>query len=81
MKLKSRVGPKGQVVIPKSIRDALGIRPDDVVLFDVEGGKATLEVVMGDPIKFLEEIARLYGTESSKLVWGERLYEEALEGS
>lgn len=34
-----KVGPKGQVVIPKSIRDRLGIRPgDSVVFFEEQGG-------------------------------------------
>jgi antitoxin PrlF len=33
-----RVGPKGQVVIPKRIRDSLGIRPgDEVVVVEVDG--------------------------------------------
>jgi AbrB family looped-hinge helix DNA binding protein len=33
-----RVGPKGQVVIPKAIRDRLGIRPgDEVVVFAGDG--------------------------------------------
>jgi AbrB family looped-hinge helix DNA binding protein len=32
-----RVGPKGQVVIPKDLRDQLGIQPGDEVSFQREG--------------------------------------------
>lgn len=81
MKLKVRVGPKGQIVIPKAIRDSLGINPDDVVLVDLEGEKATLEMVRESPIEVLAEVARLYGVKSSELVWGDRLYKEALAGA
>lgn len=38
----SRVGPKGQVVLPKEVRDALRISSGDRVVFDVEDGKAVL---------------------------------------
>lgn len=32
-----RVGPKGQVVIPKELREQLGIEPGDEVAFEREG--------------------------------------------
>lgn len=31
-----RVGPKGQVVIPKPLREELGLRPGDEVVFTVD---------------------------------------------
>ena len=80
MKLKVKVGPKGQIVIPKHIRDSMGIRPDDLVFIDVEDGKATMEGVHGDPLAVLYEIAQVHGVKSSELVWGDRLYEEVLVG-
>jgi len=35
MRMKSKVGPKGQAVIPKEIRDILGIEPGSEVVFEV----------------------------------------------
>ncbi len=40
-----RVGPKGQVVIPKSIRDQLGIAPGDEIDFSVEEDAVRMEAV------------------------------------
>jgi antitoxin PrlF len=36
------VTSKGQVTIPKQVRDALGIEDGDQVVFRVEGGRAVL---------------------------------------
>ena len=39
------VSSKGQVTIPKRVRQALGITPGSKVEFDVEGGGARLKLV------------------------------------
>ena len=41
--MTSRVGPKGQVVIPKAMRDQLGIAPGDEVEFALEGDAVRVE--------------------------------------
>jgi AbrB family looped-hinge helix DNA binding protein len=76
MKLKVKVGPKGQIVIPKHVRESLGIRSGDEVLIEIEGKKATtIEPLRRDPIEVLLEISKQVGGGSSELVWGDRLYE------
>lgn len=42
MKLRSKVGPKGQAVIPKEVRDLLGIAPGDEVVFEVSKNEAKI---------------------------------------
>ena len=42
MDTAARVTSKGQVTLPKAVRDALGIRQGDEVIFRVEGGRAVL---------------------------------------
>jgi AbrB family looped-hinge helix DNA binding protein len=44
-----RVGAKGQVVIPKSMRDRLGIRPGDEVDFYLDGNTVRVEPVREQP--------------------------------
>jgi AbrB family looped-hinge helix DNA binding protein len=43
--MTSRVGPKGQVVIPKNMRDQLGISPGDEVDFALDGAAVRVELV------------------------------------
>jgi AbrB family looped-hinge helix DNA binding protein len=50
--MKSRVGERGQVTIPKQFREELGIRPGDAVEFDLgENGELHLHrVIPRDPV-------------------------------
>ena len=40
--LPARVTSKGQVTLPKAVRDALGIEAGDEIIFRVEGPRAVL---------------------------------------
>jgi AbrB family looped-hinge helix DNA binding protein len=41
--MTSKVGPKGQVVIPKAMREQLGLRPGDEVTFELDGRAVKVE--------------------------------------
>jgi antitoxin PrlF len=42
MDASSRLTSKGQLTVPKPVREALGLEPGDELHFRVEGGRATL---------------------------------------
>jgi AbrB family looped-hinge helix DNA binding protein len=42
MEVASRLTTKGQITIPKAVRDALGLAEGDSVVFRVEGQRAVL---------------------------------------
>jgi len=43
VKLKLKVGPKGQIVLPKIVRDKLGIKPRSYVIADLKENELTLQ--------------------------------------
>ena len=42
MEVAAKVTSKGQVTVPKAVRDALGIREGDEIVFRIEGKRAVL---------------------------------------
>ena len=42
MDVAARLTSKGQVTVPKAVRDALGLRDGDAVIFRIEGERAVL---------------------------------------
>lgn len=42
-RILARIGPKGQTVIPKPVRDELGLRPGDEVYIYTHSGHAQIE--------------------------------------
>ena len=53
-----KVGPKGQVVIPRTMRKALKITPGSKVLFKLDDGKLILEKPSFDAVAVLTKVAK-----------------------
>lgn len=54
MNVRRTIGEKGQVVIPKDIRNYLGLRPGSEVLFEVKEKEVVIKHPL-DPKKFVED--------------------------
>jgi antitoxin PrlF len=56
-----KVGVKGQVVIPKAIRDEIGIQPGDEVTFEPDGSEVRVRRVEDDPAQLASDVKSLRG--------------------
>ena len=52
--IKTKVSSKGQVVIPKEVRDKLGIKPGTILNVSIEGKRIVLEPALEPPKIFVE---------------------------
>jgi len=76
LKLKSKIGPKGQVVIPKPIRDSFGFSPGGEVYFYIHKNEVMLEKKSGEDIlnEFITEIEKR--KPPKKIDWDELHYSQ-----
>ncbi|KIQ54874.1 AbrB/MazE/SpoVT family DNA-binding domain-containing protein [Meiothermus taiwanensis] len=51
--VKRRVGSKGQITLPKQIRELLGLEPGGEVLLELRGGEVVLRARRGIPLEAL----------------------------
>ena len=58
IKEEMKVGPKGQVVIPRAMRKALKIEPGSKILFRLEDDKLILKKPAFDAVAVFERIAK-----------------------
>lgn len=89
LEIRRKVGSKGQVVIPKEVRELFGIRSGTEVAFSVEGKRIVLVPKGTDPLDFVRDFVNIV-PESEKVEppkeidWDDEYYrqvKERLEGS
>lgn len=77
LKETMKIGPKGQVVIPKIFRQAYNLAPGSEVVFEEREGGILLEKPMLDIVKVAEEAAAL--ARHKGRIDTHRLYHEQIE--
>ncbi len=76
MKIKTKVGARGQFVIPKVIRESLGIVDNSDILIEVKDKSMEIRPLTEDIAAKWEKIARQEKADMKKIVYGDKLYEE-----
>lgn len=60
--MQSVVSVRGQTVIPKEVRQALGIKPGDKLSWVVKGRSASVFVIPEDPVRALRGVLKGHGS-------------------
>ena len=79
MKIKVRLGPKGQLVIPKVIRESVGLHENSSAILEVKESAVEIRPLeSADLVERTRRRAKEHGGDIRKLGWvyGDRLYEE-----
>jgi len=76
VEVETKVGPKGQILIPKILREEYNILPGDEVIIKETDEGILIEKSSEEPIKIMEEISQKYG---KKIKINYHAYEEEIE--
>ncbi len=74
--MQLKLSPKGEVVIPKKIRETLGLVNAEKIILEVKDGVLILRPLDFDIVKKWAAEAKKHNLDVSKLIYGDRLYEE-----
>lgn len=76
MIIKVKLGDKGQLVIPKVVRESIGLDASQPALLEVKDKFVELRPLpSGDIVKMAADRAKKHGGDVSKWVYGDLLYE------
>jgi len=76
VRIKTKVGPKGQIVIPKVFRNEYNISPGDEIMIEESNNLLVIEKPQEDIVKKLENFAKKIKLRKFKIHAIEGEYEE-----
>jgi AbrB family looped-hinge helix DNA binding protein len=79
MEKKTTVGPKGQVVIPKDIRDKIGIKEYSEVIVDVMDDSVIIRKLKPESVTYVDYYCTTYSKKLTKKIDIEKITEEQYE--
>lgn len=74
--MKATIGERGQVVIPKPLRDSMGLRPGQQLVFEEDEGRIVVTKVVPDD----DPITAVYGTWKLPEGWDSNKWFEEMRG-
>lgn len=78
MRIKRRVGPKGQIVIPKIVREALGIQAGDEIIIEVREKELLMKPDL-DPEEFIDDFCSTGKKKLTRKIDLKKILEEEAE--
>jgi AbrB family looped-hinge helix DNA binding protein len=78
MKIRRIVGPKGQIVIPKDVREYIGLKPGTRVIFEVREGELVIRPET-NPEKIVEEFCSIVSKKLEKTIDVKKIIQEEYE--
>lgn len=72
------MGPKGQIVIPKDVREYIGLKPGTRVIFEVREGELVIRPET-NPEKIVEEFCSIVSKKLEKTIDVKKIIQEEYE--
>ena len=79
MEKKTTVGPKGQVVIPKGIRDKIGIKEYSEVIVDIMDDSVVIKKLKPESVSYVDYYCTTYSKKLTKKIDFKKMTEEQFE--
>lgn len=81
MEMKTTVGPKGQIIIPKEFRDKIGIKEYSEVIVDVVDDSVIINKIKPESVSYVDYYCATYSKKLTQSVDIKKITEEQKEKS